>query len=150
LKEALRGALAKETALQCKDLGVYNSETAVDYPEVVPSVVYAMREAAKDGGAACGILVCGSGIGISMVANRFAGTRAALCCTTEMAQLARQHNDANVLALGARLTDPETAMQMLRVFLTTSFEGGRHARRVQKMDALVRELNPTSKNDGIT
>lgn len=149
LKEALREALSKELALPYEDHGVYDDDTSVDYPEAVPGVVYAMRKAVQDGCAACGVLVCGSGVGISMVANRFARIRAALCCSVEMAQLARQHNDANVLALGARLTDVDTAVKMLKMFLTTPFEGGRHARRVQKIDALARDLNVVAENGGI-
>jgi ribose 5-phosphate isomerase B len=77
-----------------------------------------------------GILVCGSGIGMSIVANRFPGVRAALCHSEEAARLARQHNDANVLALGARMIDAETALRIVAVFLDTPFEGGRHQARL--------------------
>jgi ribose 5-phosphate isomerase B len=86
-----------------------------------------------DGRAARGVLVCGSGIGISIAANRHRHVRAALCHSAETARLARQHNDANVLAMGARVIAPETARACLEAFLDTAFEGGRHARRVEKL-----------------
>ena len=80
-----------------------------------------------------GVLVCGSGIGMSIAANRHAGVRAALCHDGISARLSRQHNDANVLVLGGRLIGEETAKDCLRIFLNTPFEGGRHARRVEKL-----------------
>jgi len=111
------------------DLGT-DSEESVDYPDFAATLVKALG----DGRARRGILVCGSGIGISIAANRFKGIRAAPCFSEEAARLSRQHNDANVLALGARLIDEETAKRCVRAFLETSFEGGRHARRVGKLD----------------
>lgn len=110
------------------DLGT-GGEDAVDYPDFAEAVVAALKEDR----AARGVLVCGSGIGMSIAANRHPGIRAALCHDVESARLARQHNDANVLVLGARMIDPETAKQCLSVFLTTEFEAGRHARRVAKL-----------------
>ena len=112
------------------DLGT-DSEDSVDYPDNAVALVAALR----DGRAQRGILVCGSGIGISIAANRHRGVRAAPCFSEEAARLSRQHNDANVLALGARLIDEETAKRCVKVFLETAFEGGRHARRVGKLDA---------------
>ena len=114
--------------LKVLDLGAYSTES-VDYPDFGR----AMGETISGGDAARGILVCGSGIGISIAANRFAAVRAALCTSAEMAMLARQHNDANVLVLGARIVDEATARACVDAFLKTEFEGGRHAARVQKL-----------------
>ena len=110
------------------DLGA-NSEESVDYPDFG----YALGEAITRGEATRGIAICGSGIGISIAANRFPAVRAALCGDGLSARLARQHNDANVLALGARLIGEETAKDCLDAFLNTDFEGGRHERRVAKL-----------------
>jgi ribose 5-phosphate isomerase B len=82
------------------------------------------------------VLVCGSGIGMAMAANKVAGVRAAMAGDTEVARLSRQHNDANVLALGARLTAPAQALEVVQAWLATPFEGGRHARRVDKLAQL--------------
>lgn len=110
------------------DLGTDGPES-VDYPDYG----YAVGEAVAAGRAEMGVIVCGTGIGISIAANRTSGVRAALCCDTTMARLSRQHNDANVLALGARLIGAEVAKDCLKVFLETDFEGGRHERRVAKL-----------------
>jgi ribose 5-phosphate isomerase B len=110
------------------DLGT-NSVDSVDYPDFGQAVGQAITE----GDAEKGIVICGSGIGISIAANRFPAVRAALCQNSTMARLARQHNDANVLALGARLIGIETAYDCIDVFLNTKFEGGRHEGRVAKL-----------------
>ena len=110
------------------DLGT-DSDESVDYPEYGQ----AMGKAITDGDVAQGILICGSGIGISIAANRFPAVRAALCTSVEMAELSRQHNNANVLALGERIIDQETAFACVEAFLNTEFEGGRHERRVSKL-----------------
>jgi ribose 5-phosphate isomerase B len=110
------------------DLGT-SSTDSVDYPEFADAVAAAL----KDGRAGRGVLICGTGIGISIAANRHAGVRAAPCHDGLTARLARQHNDANVLALGGRLIGIETAKDCLANFLQTPFEGGRHARRVAKL-----------------
>jgi ribose 5-phosphate isomerase B len=110
------------------DLGT-SSTDSVDYPELADAVAAAL----KDGRAGRGVLICGTGIGISIAANRHAGVRAAPCHDGLTARLARQHNDANVLALGGRLIGIETAKDCLATFLHTPFEGGRHARRVAKL-----------------
>lgn len=125
LKEALKKRFA---AVSWLDLGT-NGPDSVDYPDFGK----ALGQAITDGKAERGIVICGSGIGISIAANRFPKVRAALCITSEMAKLARQHNDANVLALGARLVDEETAFAIVQAFLDTEFEGGRHAARVAKL-----------------
>ena len=113
---------------EVKDLGVYGTESA-DYPDYAASLAQVMLEDAT----ARGILICGSGIGISIAANRFSHIRAALVTDVTSARLSRQHNDANVLALGERLTGVATAMECVDTFLSTDFEGGRHQRRVDKL-----------------
>jgi ribose 5-phosphate isomerase B len=110
------------------DLGTHGPES-VDYPVFAD----ALAEALRDGRAARGVLVCGTGIGISIAANRHRHVRAALCHDSASARLARAHNDANVLALGARLIGIETARDCVHAFFTTAFEGGRHARRVARL-----------------
>jgi ribose 5-phosphate isomerase B len=124
LKEALKAHI--ESRADVLDLGAHSTDS-VDYPEFGKAMGITMS---GDDAPDYGILVCGSGIGISIAANRFPAVRAALCVTPEMAQLARQHNNANVVALGARLTDVETAKTIVDTFLKTDFEGGRHERRV--------------------
>ncbi|SOD94238.1 ribose 5-phosphate isomerase B [Caenispirillum bisanense] len=114
--------------LSVLDLGT-NSTDSVDYPDFAD----AMAETVKSGKAARGVLICGTGIGISIAANRHPEIRAALVHDAFTARMARQHNDANVLVLGGRTTGPEVARDCLAVFLDTAFEGGRHARRVEKM-----------------
>ena len=110
------------------DLGT-NGPESVDYPDFAD----ALASAIKDGRAERGVLVCGTGIGISMRANRHAGIRAANCHNDTTARLSREHNDANVLALGARVVGSEVAKDCLKTFLETTFEGGRHSRRVEKI-----------------
>jgi len=116
------------------DLGT-NSPDSVDYPDFG----FAVARAVAGGRAPRGLVVCGSGIGINMAANRVAGARAALCTSGLMARLARQHNDANILALGSRIVGIETARDCLREFLGGEFEGGRHQRRVDKLSSLAAE-----------
>ena len=128
LKAALAKVLRDDLGCEVIDLGTASPE-AVDYPDYAMRLVEAMRSGRVD----VGVLVCGSGIGMSIAANRHPSIRAALCANTEMARLARQHNDANVLVLGSRLTDAATAAACLEAFLATEFEGGRHARRVAKL-----------------
>lgn len=112
------------------DLGTH-SEASVDYPDFGHAVAHAVTS----GEASRGILVCGSGIGISIAANRHAGIRCALCTSGLMARFAREHNDANVLALGSRIIGVEVARDCVREFLTTSYAAGRHAGRVSKLDS---------------
>jgi ribose 5-phosphate isomerase B len=110
------------------DLGTHSTES-VDYPDYAG----ALAQALKTGQAEKGILICGSGIGISIAANRHSHIRAALCTNPEMARMARLHNDANVLALGERVIDLDTAFACVEAFLDTEFEGGRHQKRVEKL-----------------
>lgn len=127
LKRAAADA-AREAGFEVLDLGT-DSEESVDYPDFAAKLVAAI----ESGEASRGILICGTGIGVSIAANRHPGIRAAVCHDAETAKLARQHNDANVLCLGGRTTDDATARTMIAIFLTTPFEGGRHARRVAKL-----------------
>lgn len=128
---SLKNLLADEmraAGLEVLDLGTDGPES-VDYPDFGKAVA----EAVTGGRASRGVVVCGTGIGISIAANRYPGVRAAVCHDISSARLARQHNDANVLALGARLIGVETAKDCLKAFLETSFEGGRHVGRVAKL-----------------
>ena len=127
LKQTLKAEL-ENLGYTPLDLGT-DSDASVDYPDFG----YAVAEAIKNGETDQGIAICGSGIGISIAANRVPGIRAALCHSKETATLARQHNDANVLALGARIIDEATAKACVRAFLSTPFEGGRHTHRVEKL-----------------
>ena len=117
---------------EVKDLGTY-SKDSMDYPDIAVEVakLVASKEVER------GILVCGSGIGVSIVANKTEGVRAANCVNEEMASLSRQHNDANVLTLGERMVDAKTALSMVDIFLNTPFEGGRHEQRVNKIHDLT-------------
>ena len=110
------------------DLGTMNSD-AVDYPDMAEKLAAVMR----DGRAQRGVLVCGTGIGMSIAVNRHRTLRGALVHDALTARLARQHNDANVLVLGGRILGPELAKDCLKTFFTTAFDGGRHARRVAKL-----------------
>ena len=129
----LKGVLTahmKARGIEFTDYGT-DSEESVDYP------VYARRvtKAVKEGKAVFGVIVCGTGIGVSITANREKGIRAALCTNTFMAEKTREHNDANVLCMGGRVTDPGTAVEILDTFLGTPFSNGeRHLRRIQMID----------------
>jgi ribose 5-phosphate isomerase B len=127
MKSALRADL-EAMGYQVLDLGT-NDENSVDYPDQAAALAGSIDR----GEAARGVAICGTGIGMSIALNRHYRTRAALCHDVDTARLAREHNDANVLTLGARATSTDTARECLRVFLDTPFEGGRHARRVAKM-----------------
>lgn len=127
----LKADLAKameEMGFTVLDLGTRSADS-VDYPDFA----YAMVKALNDGKATRGVLVCGSGIGVSIAANRHPDIRAALIHDAFGARVSRQHNDANVICFGGRAIGPEVARDCLKVFLETPFEGGRHARRVAKL-----------------
>jgi ribose 5-phosphate isomerase B len=126
-KEQLKAHL-REAHITPDDKGTHSLES-VDYPDFAHPVASMVER----GEAACGVLVCGSGNGVCMTANKHAGIRAALCWTVELAQLARQHNNANVLCIPARFVSYEDALAMMEAFMKTPFEGGRHVRRVEKM-----------------
>jgi ribose 5-phosphate isomerase B len=114
--------------LEIKDFGTYSADS-VDYPDFAHPVASAV----ESGVAGCGILICGSANGVAITANKHQGIRAALCWTEEVAQLARQHNNANVICIPARFVSTAVAEQMVHSFLDTAFEGGRHEKRVGKI-----------------
>jgi ribose 5-phosphate isomerase B len=111
------------------DMGVHSAD-AVDYPENA----HALAETLLSGGAEQGILVCGTGIGMCIAANKHRGIRAALCTDPYMARMSREHNDANILCLGGRVIGPALAQEIVLTFLRSNFQGGRHARRVDKLE----------------
>ena len=126
LKEILKEEL-KQKGIEVVDFGC-PSEESIDYPDYAHPVAEYVEQNNSHG-----ILICGSGNGISMSANKHQGIRAALCWTEEIAQLARQHNDANIVSLPARFIETEKAKKIIEAFLKTDFEGGRHERRVSKI-----------------
>ena len=130
LKEKIKSHL-EELGLPCRDFGTY-SEDSCDYPQFGA----AAARAVASGEAEKGIVICGTGIGISIAANKIHGIRCALCGDCYSAELTRQHNDANMLALGARVTGDGLALKIVDIFLNTDFLGGRHARRVGQLMAL--------------
>ena len=113
---------------EIKDYGTFNVES-VDYPDFAHPVANAVEKGEKE----FGILICGSANGVAMTANKHEGVRAAICWNEELAELARSHNDANVLCIPARFVSPELAKKITEKFLNTPFEGGRHANRVDKI-----------------
>lgn len=131
LKNSLK-RLLDEQGFETLDLGPETADP-VDYPDMAGRLVVALKE----GRAQFGVMACGSGIGIAIAANRYPWIRAAMCYDVTTSRLAREHNDANVLALGARLIGPEVARDCLLTFLNTPFAGGRHARRVAKLSEPV-------------
>jgi ribose 5-phosphate isomerase B len=134
LKEGLKGFLA-EKGIEVLDAGTYSDE-AVDYPDFACTVA----ENVSSGKVEKGILVCGSGVGMSIAANRFPGVRAALCLDEGMARMSRLHNDANVLILAGRKTDLDTAERIVKIWLETGFEGGRHQGRLDKIVELEKKI----------
>lgn len=131
LKETIKEYLRTRDDIKIVDLGT-NSEESVDYP------IYgkACAEAVASGKADRGIVCCGTGIGISIAANKVKGIRCGLCTSVEMAELTRKHNNANMLAMGGRTTDPELALEITKAWLDTEFEGGRHKRRTDMLDEM--------------
>lgn len=126
--------LLKEHQIELLDFGTETTDS-VDYPD------YGIRvaEAVSTGQVQRGILVCGTGVGMSIVANKFPRVRAALCYDPQTAKISRQHNDSNILVLGGRVLEDKTALEMVRVWLETEFEGGRHVRRVQKISEIEKK-----------
>src|ERR1700755_95142 len=125
-KEALAKVVADEA--ETKDFGTYSPDS-VDYPDFAHPLALAVESGEAD----FGILVCGSANGVAITANKHQGIRAAICWTNELAALARQHNNANVVCIPARFISLDEAKQIVATFLATEFEGGRHANRVNKM-----------------
>ncbi|MDD6311818.1 MAG: ribose 5-phosphate isomerase B [Firmicutes bacterium] len=131
LKKVIKQYLS-ERKIKYVDLGTHSSES-VDYP------IYgkACAESVASGRADMGIVICGTGIGISIAANKVKGIRCGLCTSVEMAKLTRQHNNANMLAMGGRTTSDELAIAITEAFLDTEFEGGRHKRRTDMLDDMI-------------
>jgi ribose 5-phosphate isomerase B len=131
-KENAKLFLTENQKYSCIDVGA-DSEASSDYPDYAVLVANALLTGKAD----TGILICGTGIGMSIAANKFRGIRAAVCESGAAAQLARQHNDANILCIGERLTAWEKALEIIKIFLETPFDGGeRHCRRVDKLNKL--------------
>jgi len=130
LKETIKSSLLT-SGFEIDDVGTVG-ESSVDYPDYAAAVA----ERVASGASERGILICGTGIGMAMAANKVDGIRAASVGDLESARLSREHNDANVLTLGARITPPDLALAIVRIFLGTPFAGGRHQRRVDKVMAL--------------
>ncbi len=130
LKEHIKSQL-DAMGVAYDDIGTTDTQST-DYPMWAGRVAKAVAQ----GEHRRGITMCGTGLGASMAANRFKGVRAALCSTAQMARLSRQHNDSNVLVLGGRITAPETAAEILKAWLETPFEGGRHQRRTRQLDEI--------------
>ena len=130
LKQRIREHLI-ERGIKIADLGT-DSEESVDYPEFGK----ACAQAVASGKADRGIVICGTGIGISIAANRIRGIRCGLCTSVEMAEFSRKHNNANMLAMGGRITSVEDAIRITDAWLDTEFEGGRHSRRVDMLDSI--------------
>ena len=127
LKEEIKNFLIKKRR-EILDLGTNNTDS-VDYPDFAHRLSNEMKKNSKQ----IGILVCGSGIGMDMVANRHKNIRAALCYSIKSTKLSRQHNNANVMTIGARLTTKNVALKCVNAFINTNFKGGRHLRRIKKI-----------------
>ena len=128
----------KQKGITLKDFGCDNGDS-VDYPDFA----FEVADAVVHGDCRFGILICGTGIGISIAANKVSGVRAAVCHDTFTAMQARAHNDANILCLGGRILEPEEACHMVDLFLATEFENGRHQRRIAKISAIESGNNKT-------
>ena len=131
LKEEVKKVLAEFEGVEVKDIGTFGKES-VDYPDIAEKVCADVVSGAADRG----IVLCGTGIGISISANKIKGIRCALCNEIYSAKMSREHNNANVLAMGGRVIGSEVAGQIVRTWMTTEFAGGRHERRVNKIMAL--------------
>ena len=130
LKEKYKNLLSGELGYEVTDVGAYSADS-IDYPDIAQKVAGAI----SSGEFEKGVLICGSGIGMSIAANRFKGINAALCHNILTAELCRKHNNANILVVGARITGDVLALEILKAYLKTDFEGGRHKMRVDKIDS---------------
>jgi len=131
LKSKVARLLQDELGVEVRDLGTFSDES-VDYPDYGSQVAKAVASGEADRG----ILICGTGIGMSIIANKFPGVRAALCHNTQTAQLSREHNDANILVMGERVLGESVALDIVRTWFGTDFDGGRHQRRIDKIHQL--------------
>jgi ribose 5-phosphate isomerase B len=123
--------LLRDKGFEVKDCGTHTKDS-VDYPDFAHPVATAV----ENGEAGCGVLICGSGNGVAITANKHQGIRAAICWMTDLARLAREHNNANVICIPARFVSTPQAEEMVNIFLNTAFEGGRHEKRVEKIACL--------------
>ena len=135
LKNVIAGILEQQ-GIELKDMGT-NSEESCNYPDYGERV----SEAVSNGSVDRGILVCGTGIGMSIVANKFPGVRAALCSEDYSAKMSRLHNDSNILVLPGRIINEDTAKEIIKIWLETDFEGGRHQGRLDKIKAIEARIN---------
>lgn len=133
LKDSIVNYL-EERGVQIEDFGTFGTES-VDYPDYA----YKVARSVADGRADKGILMCGTGIGISIAANKVNGIRCALCYNTETARLTALHNDSNILAMGGRVIDCDTAVDIVKTWLDTPFEGGRHINRINKISEIEKK-----------
>lgn len=133
-------AFLKETGYDYKDFGAF-SEESMDYPDIA----LAVAEAVQKGDFDRGVLCCGTGIGVAIAANKVSGIRAALCHDTFSARAAREHNNANILTMGQRVIGPGLARDIVAVWLQADFQGGRHARRVDKICSIEQKYNRCSR-----
>ena len=136
LKNAVRDHLT-ERGLEVKDFGIYEVGEKCDYPDMAATVAHFVR----DGSAELGILICGTGVGMSVTANKVRGIRACCCSDVFSAKMCRAHNNANILTFGERVVGPGLALELVDAFLATEFEGGRHARRVDLISKVEEEEN---------
>lgn len=134
LRKAELSDLLRSWGHEVLDLGTH-SEESCDYPDFAHAVAVAVTEGAADRG----VLICGTGLGMSMAANHHPGIRAALCTSPELARLSREHNDANIICMGARTQTLEEMETILQIWFDTPFEGNRHQRRVRKIDRILPE-----------
>ncbi len=132
LKEAVKAFLTENQYI-VKDYGTYSAES-VDYPDMV----HPLGRDINNGVFERGIVICGTGNGVQMTVNKYPNVRCALCWIPEIAKLARQHNNANILSMPARFIDKDTAIQIVKEYLNTDFEGGRHLRRVEKINQTLK------------
>lgn len=128
--------MLQEKGYEFKDFGTF-SEESVDYPDIAREVAGAVRDGLFDRG----ILICGTGIGIGIAANKMPGIRAALCHDTFSARASREHNDTNILTMGERVIGPGLAKDIVKIWLETEFAGGRHARRIEKIAGMEMEFH---------
>jgi len=131
LKEFLKEKLIKK-GYKLKDYGT-DSEKSIDYPDIIHPLSKSINNSEHE----MGIIICGSGNGAQMTANKYPNVRAALCWNLEQTKLSRLHNDANIISLPGRFIDEETAFKMVEIFLNTEFEGGRHKKRVEKISKII-------------
>ena len=138
IKKQLIESIKTEFNIECLDVGTYSLDSC-DYPDIAQSLCKQLLENKEydyDSKYNFGILICGTGIGMSMTANKFPDIRCALCFTPFMAQMAKEHNNANILTFGSRTTKLDTMKDMINIFIESEFQGGRHQRRIDKIELI--------------